>query len=163
VVDDHELAAGKLAALLSRVASRDLYDAHGLLTRGGLDRERLRLAFTVYGAISRRDWRTVSAGDVALDVQEMRQKLLPLLREAEVAAMGDPATRGGRLVEECRALLGAVLPLAASEREFLDRLLDRGEVEPSALTGDPELADRIRRHPGLAWKALNVRHHRGLA
>ena len=162
VVDEHELAAGKLSALLSRRASRDLYDAHGLLTRGGLDPVRLRLAFTVYGAMNRRDWRTVGVEDVALDVQEMRQKLLALLREPEVAMMGDPAARGRRLVEECRAALGAVLPLAASEREFLDRLLEHGEVQPSLLTEDPDLADRIRRHPGLAWKALNVRHHRGL-
>jgi hypothetical protein len=113
--------------------------------------------------MNRRDWRTVGVGDVTCDVQEMRQKLLPLLREPEVAAMGDPAAPGRRLVEACRAGLGAVLPLSAAELAFLDRLLDHGEVEPSLLTQDPELADRIRRHPGLAWKALNVRHHGGLA
>ena len=37
VLDIHELAAGKLAALLARRASRDLFDAHHLLLRGGLD------------------------------------------------------------------------------------------------------------------------------
>lgn len=35
VLDLHELAAGKLAALLARKASRDLFDAHQLLTRSG--------------------------------------------------------------------------------------------------------------------------------
>ena len=49
VVDTHELAAGKIAALLARHASRDLFDAHLLLTTQELDAERLRLAFVVYG------------------------------------------------------------------------------------------------------------------
>lgn len=60
VLDLHELAAGKLAALLARHASRDLFDAHLLLTQGKVERERLRLAFVVYGAMNRRDWRGVS-------------------------------------------------------------------------------------------------------
>jgi predicted nucleotidyltransferase component of viral defense system len=55
VLDLHELAAGKLAALLSRHASRDLIDAHRLLTRTSLDPERLRLAFMVYGGLNRKD------------------------------------------------------------------------------------------------------------
>jgi len=45
VLDAHELAAGKLAALFSREASRDLFDARELLRRGSLDRAKLRLGF----------------------------------------------------------------------------------------------------------------------
>jgi len=59
ILDIHELAAGKLAALMSRHASRDLFDAHLLLTKGNLDYKRLRLAFVLYGAMNRKDWRTV--------------------------------------------------------------------------------------------------------
>jgi len=44
VVDVHELAAGKLSALLSRRQARDLFDCSNLFRLGGLDRERLRLA-----------------------------------------------------------------------------------------------------------------------
>ena len=55
LLDLHELAAGKLAALLARQASRDLFDAHLLLTRQALDAERLRLGFVVYGAMNRKD------------------------------------------------------------------------------------------------------------
>jgi hypothetical protein len=57
VLDPHELAAGKLAALLARSANRDIFDAHRLLGASDLDRERLRLAFVVYGGINRKDWR----------------------------------------------------------------------------------------------------------
>jgi len=66
------------------------------------------------------------------------------------------------LVEDCRELLSMVLPLDRQEREFLDALNDRGEILPEILTADPTLGDRIRSHPGLLWKAHNVRRHRGL-
>ena len=55
MIDVHELAAGKLAALVGRSASRDLFDVVGLLRGGQLLEERLRVGFVVYGGASRRD------------------------------------------------------------------------------------------------------------
>ncbi len=89
MLDDVELAGGKLAALLSRHASRDLFDAHHLLTRARFDCRRLRLVFVVYGGISRRDWRTVKLEHVAFDSREIRQQLMPLLRE-DAVKRGEP-------------------------------------------------------------------------
>jgi len=157
VVDEVELAGGKLSALFSRRASRDLFDAHHFLTRIPFDRRRLRIAFVVYGAINRKDWRTIGIQDVAFEEEELRQRLIPLLRGHAVQGPGSPKEWGARLAEECREALSAVLPFEPGEREFLDRLLDHGEIEPEPLTQDEGLADRIRRHPGLAWKAINVR------
>lgn len=157
VVDLHELAAGKLAALLSRRAVRDLYDAHRLLTLELPDRDKLRLAFVVYGGVNRKDWRTVSAKDVAFDASELEQQLLPLLRTAEAGQLVSSDKWGEKLVAEGRQRLDAVLPFSAREREFLDKLMDHGEIDPSLLTDDGELRERIRQHPGLQWKALNVR------
>jgi predicted nucleotidyltransferase component of viral defense system len=62
VLDHHELAAGKLAALLSRRQARDLFDGHRILRMDEIDSNRLRTGFVVYGAMNRKDWRTVSAG-----------------------------------------------------------------------------------------------------
>lgn len=156
LLDVHEIAAGKLAALLARRASRDLFDAHQLLTKGGLDRGKLRLAFVVYGAMSRKDWRTVSADDVDFDPSEAKNLLIPLLRGG--AGQGKAAEAwAADLVRGCRKGLKAALPFGKREREFLDRLLDHGEIEPSLLTRDADLAGRISLHPGLRWKALNVR------
>jgi len=56
VLDIHELAAGKLAALFSRSASRDVFDVYNLLGVPGLDMTRIRLGFMVYGGANRRDW-----------------------------------------------------------------------------------------------------------
>lgn len=70
--------------------------------------------------------------------------------------------RTAKLVSECRDLLSALLPLEENEREFVARLNERGEIVPSPITGDPTLLDIIQRRPSLRWKAVNVRHHRGI-
>jgi hypothetical protein len=162
VLDLHELTAGKLAALLARTASRDVFDAHALLATPGLDLAKLRLGFVVYGGINRKDWRTVSADDVKADVNEVRMELVPMLRSD--LAPGREAVAGWttRLVAECRERLSVVLPLNEDELEFLDRLNDTGEIVPDLITNDPLLQVAIRQHPGLRWKALNVREHHGL-
>lgn len=162
VLDIHELAAGKLAALLSRHAGRDLFDAHRLLTAGMLEREKLRLAFVVYGAMNRKDWRTVSIDDVGFDPQELREMLLPVLRTDFLGTVGDFDAWAQSLVEECRSALAAVLPLSGNETEFLDRVMDRGEIVPSLLTTETEMMDIIALQPMLQWKAQNVRQHKGL-
>lgn len=157
LLDIHELAAGKFAALLARTASRDLYDAHQLFTKRQFDHARLRVAFVVNGAVTRKDWRTVSPDDVRATSAEVRSQLIPMLRRAAIAGAEGTDAWVARLVSECRDGVTSLLPFTEAEREFLDRLLDYGEVEPTLLTGDAELVERIRRHPGLAWKAQNVR------
>lgn len=157
LLDIHELAAGKFAALLARSASRDLYDAHQLFATCKFERERLRVAFVVYGAINRKDWRTVTVDEVTATPAEVRSQLIPTLRREALAGVEPADAWVARLVAGCREGLAALLPLSEAEREFLDRLLDHGEVNPALLTADAEMADRIRRHPGLEWKAQNVR------
>ncbi len=162
ILDLHELAAGKLVALLSRQASRDLFDAHVLLGESNLDRDKLRLGFVVYGACNRKDWRTVSPTDIHCDYRELRQQLIPVLREDTVPEREALGAWMDRLVDECRERLAMVLPFEAHEREFLEGVLERGEIVPELLTDDSELAERIRQHPQLQWKALNIRRHRGI-
>jgi predicted nucleotidyltransferase component of viral defense system len=159
VLDIHEIAGGKLVALMARHAGRDLFDAHLLLTQGRLDAARLRVAFVVYGAMNRKDWRTVSLEDVAYDEGEIEVQLRPVLREGTLKQQSKDW--GRRLVEECRQALSVVLPFNAGEHEFLDRLLDRGDIAPDLLTDDQDLAQRIAKHPMLEWKAENVRQHKG--
>jgi len=163
VLDLHELAAGKLAALLARSASRDVFDAHALLVAPGLDTAKLRLGFVVYGGINRKDWRTVSAADVTAETNEVQMELVPMLRADLAPAKRDVAAWAEKLVAECRERLSVVLPLGESELEFLRRLNDRGEIAPELLTSDPAMQVTVREHPGLKWKALNVRKHQGLA
>jgi len=160
--DVHELAAGKLAALLARGQARDLFDCHRIFTMKGIDRDRLRLAFVVYGGMNRKDWRTVSVAGVNFDPDELARLLIPTLNRRFMENQGLPAEYGKRLVKECQAKLEAVLPLSDPEREFLDLLLEKGEIDPSILTSDQALQERIQNQPLLQWKALNVKRHKGL-
>jgi predicted nucleotidyltransferase component of viral defense system len=161
LLDYHEIAAGKLAALLARRASRDLFDAHRLLATE-LEPSQLRIGFVVYGAMNRRDWREVSVDDVAYDVRELESELLPLLRVEDVPGPKVLSSWADQLLKECRERLAQVLPLDDNEREFLERILERGEIAPELVTQDTSLAERIATHPGLLWKTLNVRKHKGL-
>jgi predicted nucleotidyltransferase component of viral defense system len=161
VVDRHELAAGKLAALCSRNASRDIFDARELLRRDDMDRGKLRLGFVVYGGMNRKDWRTVRVADVAADVLELKQELVPMLRAGVRPVDAEIASWSEALVRETRELMTAVLPLEPHEHDFIERLNDEGNIEPELLTTEPAMQAIIRDHPGLKWKALNVKKHLG--
>lgn len=54
LMDRHELAAGKLAALLARKQARDLFDGHRILQMADLDRNRLRIGGSKYSNIRHR-------------------------------------------------------------------------------------------------------------
>jgi predicted nucleotidyltransferase component of viral defense system len=162
VIDFHELAAGKLCALLARQQARDLFDSHQLLYRDDLELEKLRIAFVVYGAMNRKDWRTVSLEDVSFEADELSRQLLPLLRIRSTEEDESPASHGKRLAKECRERLSVLLPFKEPEMQFMDLILENGEIVPSLLTTDEDLQERIRQHPLLEWKALNVREHKGI-
>lgn len=160
LLDHHELAAGKLAALLARRQVRDLFDCHRILGMGTLSPLRLRIGFVVYGAMNRRDWRTVSGDDLNFDAMNLSGKLVPTLRVDSAKNQKELSEYGMNLVKKCREGLSAVLPFTESERAFLDLLLDRGEIDPTLLTADPSLQERIRSQPLLKWKAVNVKRHK---
>jgi len=159
VMDIHELAVGKLAALLSRHQARDLFDCSRIFRLGGLNWEKLRLAFVVYGAMNRRDWRKVTFKEVALDIKDFEQKLLPTLRSTELGTM-QLSLFVKDLVDDCRNGLKDLLPFTEIEMEFLNLVLDKGEIVPDLLTTDKDLQNRIGLHPLLEWKVLNVKAYK---
>jgi hypothetical protein len=163
VVDEHELAAGKLAALVARSASRDIFDARELLRRPGLDRAKLRLGFVIYGGTNREDWRAIAIEHVQTTPGDVDSQLVPMLRLDMRPVKADIAAWTETLVRETRELMAAVLPLEAHELEFLERLNGAGDIAPELLTAEPAMQGIIRAHPGLTWKALNVKKRIGVA
>lgn len=159
VVDIHELAAGKLSALLARRSARDLFDSRLVLSAEGLDIKRLRTAFVVYGAMNRRDWREVSLSDIKFNAQELQRQLLHALR-ADSAREVDPIEYGEKLVRDCQEAVQILLPFTEAERIFLDLLLDDGIIESELLTPDVSLQERIQAQPMLRWKAQNVKKYK---
>ena len=139
------------------------FDCHRILNMHDLQRDRLRIAFVVYGGMDRKDWRTVSIEDVDFDAAELTRLLIPTFHVRATQEQGSPAEYGARLVKECREGLSLLLPLTDAEREFLDLLLDKGKIDSTILTSDINLQKHIQDHPLLEWKAMNVRRHKGLS
>lgn len=163
VLDIHEIAAGKLAALLSRGQARDFFDSHWLLNSEALASDKLRLAFVVYGAMNRIDWRDVTLENINIEPAELARQLLPTLKAGTAEKYGSPTDYGLYLIRECRERISSMLPFTAPEKAFLDLLLDQGIIDSTLLTTDPGLQKRIQDQPLLQWKAHNVRKHKGLS
>ncbi len=143
LLDLHELVAGKLSALFSRRQARDMFDCHHILDTGTLQHERLRIAFVVYGAMNRKDWRTISITDVDYDESELARLLAPTLRVRQQGEQVSLSEYGMQLLEETKSGLSALLPFSDAELAFLDLLLDKGEIDATILTSDISLQKRI--------------------
>lgn len=126
-----------------------------------IDRRKLRLGFVVYGAMNRKDWRTVRVDDVGCDRRELENQLTPVVRSDFLGA-NKPSDWAQQMIGGCRRGLEAVLPLTKEEMSFLDALLERGRIEPERVTSDPDMMARISKHPLLIWKAQSVRKHKGI-
>ncbi|MHC4291346.1 MAG: nucleotidyl transferase AbiEii/AbiGii toxin family protein [Planctomycetota bacterium] len=162
VVDFHELAAGKLVALLSRKQARDLFDCCEIYDFAEINRNQLRTAFVVYGAMNRKDWRTISIDDIDFEPDELARQLIPTLSQDAVKHLKDSDQYGQSLVAKCKKTLSSMIPFTDSEIQFLNLLLDKGQIKADLLTNDKDLQDQIAKHPMLQWKALNVRKHKNL-
>jgi predicted nucleotidyltransferase component of viral defense system len=159
VVDIHELAAGKLAALFSRNAGRDLYDVRNLFAEMSMDQKRLRLGFVVYGGASRTDWRTITLKHIMVNSGDIGTQLVPMLQRNLAPARTEIDSWSKKLLKESRELLSDLLPLRTHEMEFLTRLNEAGEIVPELLTDEAGMGAIIGSHPALLWKAQNVREY----
>lgn len=158
VLDAHELAAGKLSALLERDAARDLYDSHHILTRWDLDKKKLRQTLTVYAGMRKGRWHEINADMIRYDVKDIRNKLIPVLRrdiipgttfkQLEIWAEG--------LVSECKLAFQDLLPFSESEKSFLQCIEEYGEIRPEFLSENELFCEAVKYHPALQWRALQA-------
>lgn len=154
ILDIHELAAGKLNALLERDVSRDLFDSHRLLTQWPLDIEQLRLAFTVYAGMRKQSWQQINVEQLKFSVKDIRDKLIPVLKNTEAPDMRFPATKiwATKLLDECKMALATVLPFRQNEIEFLEQLQKYSEIRVDLLSDDQAFCERVSQHPLLHWR-----------
>lgn len=152
ILDEHELGAGKLVALFGRHASRDLFDAHQLLTQHFLNLDQLRLISLIYSGMGSSDWRKVSAKEISFEKKELQMQLIPVLNQKFLKAQSDWFAWTNHLLNACREALCSLFPLKENEREFLDKLHDHGVLEASLLTTDENMIEKINSHPLLKWK-----------
>ncbi len=158
LMDLHELAAGKLTALIDRSAARDLYDAVRGLSMPGLDRGRLRTALVVYAGMNPHNLAEAAPETLNVTAEEVADRLTPLLRRGEVGS-SPPEVRAytERLLAECKEQLKTLLPFQPNEKQFPSLLVDEHEIRPGLLTEDQELVSRIRQQPMLLWRMQSSR------
>lgn len=156
-VSTAELVAGKTLAALDRAAPRDLYDVAKLPERlPGVEREPTvrRIFVALSGTLNRA---LLEYGQKRFDRvtdEAVAAKLHPLLREND----RPPAAE---LKAQAWNVIAPWLELSEAEREYSLRI-QHGEFRPELVfPDDPPLADRLRQHPALLWKAENARRHHG--
>lgn len=88
VLDIHEIAAGKLIALLSRHKSRDLFDA-ALLSQQPLEEDKLRYCFVTYAALYRKRPDTLKAEHIHFESRELKNQLIPMLNKTQLKTLSE--------------------------------------------------------------------------
>lgn len=158
VLDIHEIVAGKMVALVTRRAARDLFDAHRIIAMPNLDWAKIKTATLMIGASAKSfDWRTASPAAIACDVGDITGKLTMCLHDRYFEAFGGPAGWIESVTAECREKLAPLFQLTAGERAFLDAVLDRGEIDVSSLDIAESVRAAIEASPALRWKTQNVK------
>lgn len=159
ILDIHELAVGKLHALLGREASRDLFDSYHLFSYWPLESKKLRLAFVIYAGMEKNDWQQINIDKVKFSVKDIRDKLIPLLKSSEAPRFNfkEVEVWANKLIEGCKKGLELVLPFQESEVEFLTRIQQHGELKPELVSDDSFFCERILKHPLLQWRVKQVK------
>jgi hypothetical protein len=155
VVGRSELVAGKLLALLDRTAPRDLYDVAHLPERGDrfcLHGRTRRIFIALSGTLPHPLSKYGRSRLERVTDDEITRALPPMLRAAE-------RPTGGELRDAAWRVIAPLLDLTEAEREYVERV-QLGDLRPELVfPEDGEMAERLRRHPALLWKAENARRH----
>ncbi|MGH7120100.1 MAG: nucleotidyl transferase AbiEii/AbiGii toxin family protein [Acetobacteraceae bacterium] len=158
VLDIHEIVAGKMVALVTRRAARDLFDAHRIIAMPDLDWTKIKAATLMIGASAKSfDWRTASPEAIACEVGDITGKLTMCLHDRYFDLFGGPAGWIESVTAECREKLASLFELTAGEMAFLDAVLDRGEIDATSLDVPEPVRAAIEASPALRWKAQNVK------
>jgi len=157
VLDIHELAAGKLSALFSRTVSRDLFDAHYLLTKCSIDQQKLRTSFIIYLAMTEIALSNLEQRYIEYNLMDIRNRLFPVLRqEALPRSQSDLRQWANDTLGELHAALSMLLPLKKEEIEFITLLREQGIIRPELITEDEQLIGIVEKHPAIVWVTKKI-------
>src|SRR5208283_1381533 len=148
----------KMVALVTRRTARDLFDAHRIIAMPDLDWAKIKAGTLMIGASAKSfDWRAASPHDIGGEVGDITGKLTMCLHDRYFDRFGGPAGWIESVIAECREKLAPLFQFTAGEKAFLDAVLDRGEIDASALEAPENVRASIEASPALRWKAQNVK------
>src|SRR5229473_7496876 len=150
VLAAEEVFGGKIKAMIDRRHPRDLYDLFRFATSAlKYDPEILRKLAVLFGSTMDNDFLTYTMESASnVDAKQIDTLLYPLLK-------ADDRPRLAEMLTAARPLLEGVLD-HKREEAYLAAIAS-GKYEPELLFPENmEIAERIRLHPALLWKAQNV-------
>lgn len=155
MVSNEELVAGKLRALLDRVAARDVFDTGFLpeILNAPWPSTEVKALFVLFTGTLDHPLTHYSIDRLdRLSESDYQNKLLPVL------SLSDVPDRLS-LIAKAKRVLRPMLELDEAQKEYVQRL-QVGDYQPELLLPhNPDLAERLRLHPALQWKARNAREH----
>lgn len=155
VLDKREVIAGKMRALFMRGKLRDIFDGWRILSDENLDWRVIKAVFLAKVAASRHDPRGMTVDWIQADPGEDRDNLRRCLPAD--AFNGTPIERWiEETVEICRQGFARLVDWNADEREFLDGVWERGEINAGLLDAGGVLRLGIDVTPPLVWRCEKV-------
>jgi hypothetical protein len=156
LVPTEELFAGKMLAMLDRVAPRDLFDVMLLPELDGATwgSPRLRKIFIALSATLAHPLMQYGKDRLTrIDDRVVDEQLSPMIRAHH-------ALTAAELRSKAWTVMQPLLELTDEEREYIERL-HRGELQAALLfPGDPEMTEKLGSHPALRWKLRNIQRHK---
>lgn len=154
VLDIHELAAGKLTALLERQTGRDFFDANELFQYADIDKNKLRIIFVLYAAMcSKKDMLNLTFEDITVDYKDLSNKLIPVMRNSFCDGFTSTEDWTENLINHVRCGFNALLPFTPDEEAFIRSIKNGSGVKPELFLNDTYPIDFsiIKKHPALLW------------
>lgn len=146
-----ELLAGKVVALLTRYAPRDLYDIYQTaLLKPSLDFQLLRSLIRYYGLISRIP--VLELFQLTLDQvsdYDIRRHLHPMLIRGQFP-------QSQKMIEKVQEFLTPLLSFSQEEVNVIDHFYSHGDLNGKILFPQEELRERINKSPALAWRCEQI-------
>ncbi len=160
ILDIHELAAGKLTALLERQTGRDFFDANELFQYTNIDKSKLRIIFILYSAMcSKKDMLSLTSDGITVDHRDLKNKLIPVMKNNFCDGFSSVKEWTTVIISNVRKEFETLLPYTPSEAEFIRAVINGVGVKPELFIDDESLVDfsLIKKHPALLWAKKRTR------
>jgi len=129
-----------------------------LQREANMDFKKLRIALIIYSCMSQKtDLRNISSQDINVNIDDLKKRLIPLLKRSEINEMPSVMLWSDNLLKNCQEAFHHLLPINNQEKEFLSALLDHGIIEPELISNDSALINNIKHHPAIQWRVQNIR------
>lgn len=159
LLDIHELAAGKLTALLERQTGRDFFDANELFQYPKIDKNKLRLIFVLYAAMcTKKNLLNQTLDDISVDDKDLKNKLIPVMKNDFCDDFRTTEDWMLNLVNKVRDGYKNLLPFTSSEVAFIRAVGNGAGINPELFITDTKIIDFkiIKKHPALLWAGLKL-------